>query len=99
MNFKIVKMAATDKRLTGMHMRVFMLLSASKLLMQSKLAELLSAKKQNINKIVKELEMWGYIKVHSMEGKNKFFTISNDINKIESIMMGQMDLFKEIIEK
>ena len=98
MNFKIVKMAATDKRLTGMHMRVFMLLSASKLLMQSKLAELLSAKKQNINKIVKELEMWGYIKVHSMEGKNKFFTIS-DINKIESIMMGQMDLFKEIIEK
>ena len=43
--------------------------------------------------------MWGYIKVHSMEGKNKFFTISNDINKIESIMMGQMDLFKEIIEK
>ena len=44
MNFKIVKIGATDKRLTGMHMRVFMLLSASKLLMQSKLAELLSAK-------------------------------------------------------
>lgn len=92
MNSKILKTVATDKRLTGMHMRICILLSLGKPLMQAQLAEILSVKKQNINKITKELEIWGYIKIQSVEGKNKYLTISNDVNKINSILIGQQSL-------
>lgn len=89
MNNQILKVLLTDNRITGTHMKVYLLISLEKVMIQSQICELLLIKKQNINKIVKELLQMGYIKVHHIEGRNKYFTISNNINKIKSVLCGQ----------
>ncbi|WP_299997657.1 hypothetical protein [uncultured Clostridium sp.] len=76
MNNQILKILLTDKRITGTHMKVYLLITLEKVMMQSQICELLLIKKQNINKIVKELLQMGYIKVHHIEGRNKYLTIS-----------------------
>lgn len=97
MNKKILKIAATDKRLKGMHMRVYMLLCSCGALTQYQVVNMLQSQKQNINKCVKELESWGYIKVDKIEGKNKFYCIEKDDKIIEQVLIGQKDMFDKIL--
>lgn len=89
MNTNILKILLTDKRITWTYMKVYLLISLEKIIMQSQICELLLIKKQNLNKIVKNLLQMRYIKVHYIEGRNKYFTTSNYINKIKSVLCGQ----------
>lgn len=97
MNNKTLKLVATDKRLKGMHLRVYILLCVCGALTQYQLVELLQSQKQNINKYVKELESWGYIKLSKVEGKNKFYCIEKDDKRIKQVLIGQQDVFDKLL--
>lgn len=89
MNNQILKILLTDKRVTGTHIKIYLLIAIEKILMQSQTCELLLIKKQTINKMFKDLLQIAYIKVQHVKGRNKYLIISNYINRIKSVLCGQ----------
>lgn len=96
MNKNVGKLAAKDKRLKGTHLRVYMILSLCGPLMQTEISDLIMVKKQNLTKVVRELEQWGYIDLYKIEGKNKFYRAATNDERIEQILVGQQDMFCKI---
>lgn len=45
-----------------------------------------------MNKITGDLERLGYIEVDRVEGRNKFYKIITDIEKLQTAMKGQIKL-------
>ena len=61
-------------------------------LTQSMISNRLEIRKQNMNKITGDLERLGYIEVDRVEGRNKFYKIITDIEKLHTAMKGQIKL-------
>lgn len=70
---------ATDSNLKTYHYKVLFLLKTGDMT-QANICKELGVSKQNLNKIIKELESIGYIKVHHEEGRNKYYQIDNNPN-------------------
>lgn len=85
----LLKIISLDKRLTGSHIRTFLLLFSGDPLMQSQISEILNMRKQNTHKIIKDLEILGYVKVHHTEGRNKYFQSITNSKLINPIFCGQ----------
>ena len=63
---------------------------------QATLADVLRTKRQSIHKCVKELEAKNLIEVDRMEGRNKFYRIVTDLEKLNRMIPGQLEInFKE----
>ncbi|MGL6174978.1 MAG: helix-turn-helix domain-containing protein [Cellulosilyticaceae bacterium] len=56
---------------------------------QSMICEKLGIQKQQINKVFKHLEGLGFIEVERVEGRNKFYKVVTDQERINSIIPGQ----------
>lgn len=48
--------------------------------------------KQNINKAFKTLEQYGLIEIDKVEGRNKFYKSITDLDKLDRVMPGQMEM-------
>lgn len=57
---------------------------------QTIIGEKLNVSRQNMNKIFKELEQGGYIRVFKVEGKNKFYEVILDVDKLRTTLKGQL---------
>lgn len=74
--------------LTTYHYKILLLLNV-KPQNQAQLAETLNIKKQNVYKHVKELQEMNLVKVDRIEGRNKFYRVEKDLQKIHEIIPGQ----------
>lgn len=59
---------------------------------QATIGKRLGLLRQNINKIFRSLEEGGYIEVDRIEGRNKFYRVVTDIQKLENVMHGQLEI-------
>ena len=57
---------------------------------QATIGEKLNVSRQNINKIFKSLEQEGDICVYKMEGRNKFYEVVLNVEKLRNTLKGQM---------
>lgn len=64
------------KGLTTYHYKIILYLLGSKEVTQSKMAEILGVKKQNINKTFKDLSSSDIIRVNRVEGSNIFWSLN-----------------------
>lgn len=92
MDKKYIEYLATLE-LTTFHYKILLLLN-SKPYTQAQIAEILEAKKQNINKHFKELESLHLIEVDREEGRNKFYRPIINLKLISQHMKGQQSLLK-----
>ena len=73
-----------------------LLLLLEKTYNQAMLADTLRTKRQSIHKCVKELEAKTLIEVDRMEGRNKFYKVVTDLEKLNLMIPGQTKInFKE----
>lgn len=69
-----------------------LLLLLEKPLNQAVLADILQTKRQNIYKCVKKLEEKQLIEVDRVEGRNKFYRVITDLDRLTKIIIGQIKL-------
>lgn len=89
MENKYLEHIAVKEGLKTYHYKVLMLL-ITKRFTQSEVSNILEVKKQNINKIFKELLDMGLIENSETIGRNKYFKAVTDIKKINSNIPGQI---------
>ncbi|MFR1315137.1 MAG: helix-turn-helix domain-containing protein [Clostridium perfringens] len=89
MENKYLEHIAVTEGLKTYHYKVLMLLITNRFT-QSKVSNILEVKKQNINKIFKELLDMGLIENSETIGRNKYFKAVTDIKKINSNIPGQI---------
>lgn len=89
MEKKYLEHIAIKEELKTYHYKVLMLLITDSFT-QSEVSNLLDVKKQNINKIFKELLDMGLIENCETIGRNKYFKAITDIKKINSNIPGQI---------
>lgn len=87
MNNEYIKHIVNLKELGGNHYRVLLLLSMGKFT-QSETSKTLDIKKQNINKLFKDLLYLGLIEEVDKLGNNKYFKTITDVKKLN--IPGQM---------
>lgn len=87
MNNEYIKHIVNLKELSGNHYRVLLLLSRGKFT-QSETSKTLDIKKQNINKLFKDLLYLGLIEEVDKLGNNKYFKTITDVKKLN--IPGQM---------
>lgn len=87
MNNEYIKHIVNLKELSGNHYRVLLLLSMGKFT-QNEISKTLDIKKQNINKLFKDLLYLGLIEEVERLGNNKYFKAITDIKKLN--IPGQM---------
>lgn len=81
MNNEYIKHIVNLKELGGNHYRVLLLLSMGKFT-QSETSKTLDMKKQNINKLFKDLLYLGLIEEVDKLGNSKYFKTITDIKKL-----------------
>ncbi|WP_224383533.1 MarR family transcriptional regulator [Clostridium perfringens] len=89
MENKYLEHIAVTEGLKTYHYKVLMLLITNRFT-QSEVSNILEVKKQNINKIFKELLDMGLIENSETIGRNKYFKAVTDIKKINSNIPGQI---------
>lgn len=87
MNNEYIKYITRLKELSGNHYRVLLLLSMGKFT-QNEISKTLDMKKQNTNKLFKDLLYLGLIEEVDKLGNNKYFKAITDIKKLN--IPGQM---------
>lgn len=87
MNNDYIKHIISLKELSGNHYRILLLLSVGKFT-QIEITKILNLKKQNINKLFKDLLYLGLIEEVDKLGNNKYFRSITDIKKLN--IPGQM---------
>ncbi len=87
MNNEYIKHIVNLKELSGNHYRVLLLLSMGKFT-QNEISKTLDIKKQNTNKLFKDLLHLGLIEEVDKLGNNKYFKALTDIKKLN--IPGQM---------
>ena len=89
MNDKYLRYIALADISSGFSYKILLLL-IEKECTQAQLAILLNIKRQNVPKYMKELGSLGLIEVDRIEGRNKFYRLVTDLNKIKEIIPGQI---------
>lgn len=87
MNNEYIKHITRLKELSGNHYKVLLLLSVGKFT-QNEISKTLDIKKQNINKLFKDLLHLGLIEEVDKLGNNEYFKAITDIKKLN--ISGQM---------
>lgn len=59
---------------------------------QATLADTLRTKRQSIHKCVKELEAMHLIEVDRQEGRNKYYRVVMDVEKLKQMIPGQTEI-------
>ncbi|WP_300347587.1 winged helix-turn-helix domain-containing protein [Clostridium sp.] len=90
MDKKYFEHIANIKELGKYHYKVLLLLK-SKDYTQSEIKSLLGLKKQNVNRVFRELEKLGLIEVKEMKGSSKYYKLV-DIKNLELNIIGQIKI-------
>ncbi|MEG2338160.1 MAG: helix-turn-helix domain-containing protein [Clostridium sp.] len=76
------------KELTTYHYKTLLIL-VDKPQTQSMICDILGVHKQNLNKIMRELEQLGFVEVDRVEGRNKFYKAVLDLDRLQNTLPGQ----------
>lgn len=77
------------RELTTYHYKTLLIL-VDKPQTQSMISDVLGVKKQNLNKIMRELEQAGFVEVDRVEGRNKFYRAVLDLDRLQNTLPGQV---------
>ncbi|MGG5460819.1 winged helix-turn-helix domain-containing protein [Clostridium sp. B9] len=90
MDKKYFEHIANIKELGKYHYKVLLLL-ISEDYTQSDIKNLLGLKKQNVNRVFRELEKLGLIEIKEIKGSNKYYRLV-DVKRLKLNIIGQMKI-------
>lgn len=90
MDKKYFEHIANIKELGKYHYRVLLLLITDNYT-QSDIRKLLNLKKQNVNRVFRDLEKLGLIEIKEIKGSNKYYRLV-DVKRLKLNIIGQMKI-------